>query len=535
MPVVTDIGGHARIVAPELARRYRADGWWTDRTLGQVLADGLERGRAHEFVVHSATRPWKGTFADVGDMARRAATGLQEHGVGPGTLVTFQVPNWVEAAVTFYAASMLGAVVVPIVHFYGAREVEYILRQAAPRVHVTAARFGHNDYLANLAGIDHGADVVVVDEPSFADLLDHAPLGAPLRTDPSAPALVGYTSGTTSNPKGVVHSHRTISAEINQLGAAQAPQDRPAITGSPVGHATGMLSALLLPVDLGRPIHLLDVWDPAVVLRAIAEEGLAAGGGATFFLLSLLDHPDFTPAHLEGMRYAGMGGSAIPLAVAQRATDLGITVYRMYGSTEQPSITGCTFADPLEKRLATDGRPLPGNEIRLVDDDGKDVDPGQAGEILSRGPDCFMGYTDAALTAAAFDGDGWYHTGDIAVADEDGYIAITDRKNDVIIRGGENISAAEVEDLLLRIPGVGEAAVVGAPDDRLGERACAFIRVLPGVAAPDLAAVRASLQSAGLTRQKWPEELIEIDEFPRTPSGKVQKFVLRDRLRSRRT
>src|SRR5581483_8251469 len=132
---------------------------------------------------------------------------------------------------------------------------------------------------------------------------------------------------------------------------------------------------------------------------------------------SLLDHPDFRPEHLEGMRYAGMGGSATPLAVAQRATDLGITVYRMYGSTEQPSITGCTYADPLDKRLATDGRPLPGNEVRLLDDDAKEVEPGLPGEIVSRGPDCFIGYTDPVLTAAAFDDEGWYHTGDIAVAD----------------------------------------------------------------------------------------------------------------------
>ncbi|MHB8463295.1 MAG: AMP-binding protein [Acidimicrobiales bacterium] len=532
------ISSETRAVAPDLARSYAADGWWTDRSLGELLAHGLDANAANEFVVHSTTRPWAGTLGDVADLARRAATGMQALGVGPGSVVSFQLPNWVEAAATFYAASLLGAVVVPIVHFYGAREVGYILGQAAPRVHVTAARFGHNDYLATLEQIDHGADVVVVDDAgggsgTFAGLVDHPRLEAPLATDPSAPALVGYTSGTTANPKGVVHSHRTISAEIRQLGATQAPQDRPPLIGSPVGHATGMLAALLLPVDLGRPIHLIDVWDPAAVLHAIATDRLAAGGGATFFLLSLLDHPDFRPEHLEGMRYAGMGGSAIPRAVAQRVTDLGITVYRMYGSTEHPSITGCTWADPLDKRLATDGRPLPGNEIRLIDDDGTDVGAGEPGEILSRGPDCFIGYTDAALTRAAFDADGWYHTGDVAVADEDGYVAITDRKNDVIIRGGENISAAEVEELLLRMPGVSEVAVVAAPDERLGEHACAFVLMQPGATAPDLDAVRASLQAAGLTRQKWPEELVEIDEFPRTASGKVQKFVLRDRVRSR--
>ncbi|MGH9026301.1 MAG: AMP-binding enzyme, partial [Acidimicrobiia bacterium] len=180
--------------------------------------------------------------------------------------------------------------------------------------------------------------------------------------------------------------------------------------------------------------------------------------------------------------------------------------------------------------LYTDGRPLPGVEIRLVDDDGKEVDVGQPGEILSRGPDCFPGYTDPALTADAFDADGWYTTGDVGVQDEDGYVAIVDRKKDIIIRGGENVSAAEVEEQLIRIPGVAETAVVAAPDARLGEHACAFLRLLPDADAPDLAVVRDRLEQAGLARQKWPEELRVVDDFPRTPSGKIQKFALRDRL-----
>ena len=529
--------GGLRGTSPEDSRRYIAEGWWTDATLGELLAAGLRTGRGNAFVVHSATRPWSGTMGGVEDLARRAATGMQARGVGPGTVVSFQLPNWVEAAATFYAASLLGATVVPIVHFYGARELTYILEQSQPRVHVTASSFGHNDYIANLAAIDHGADVVTVGGDggvaTFDALTSGPPLAAPVTTDPSTAALIGYTSGTTANPKGVVHSHRTISAEIRQLGATQGPDSLPPLVGSPVGHATGMLSALLLPVNLGRSIHLIDVWDPAAVLAAMLTDDLSSGGGATYFLTSLLDHPDFTADHLTRMKYAGMGGSAVPRAVAERATDLGITVYRMYGSTEHPSITGCTWADPLDKRLGTDGRPLPGCAVRLVDEHGVDVGPGEPGEILSRGPDCFMGYTDPALTAAAFDSEGWYHTGDIAVADGDGYVAITDRKNDVIIRGGENISAAEVEELLLHLPGVAEAAVVAAPDARLGEHACAFLRMHAGTPAPNLESMRASLDRAGLTRQKWPEEVVEIAEFPRTPSGKVQKFVLRDRLRAR--
>jgi acyl-CoA synthetase len=199
-------------------------------------------------------------------------------------------------------------------------------------------------------------------------------------------------------------------------------------------------------------------------------------------------------------------------------------VFRSYGSSEHPSITGSTLDAPEEKRLFTDGRPMPGVEIRLADD----------GEILSRGPDLCLGYVDDELTASAFDEDGWYHTGDIGLLDDDGYLTITDRKADVIIRGGENISALEVEEQLLRLPGVAEAAAVAAPDERLGEHVCALVRLTPGAPAPDLTAAKSQFERAGLARQKWPEELRVVDDFPRTASGKVQKYLLRERLRAER-
>ncbi len=276
---------------------------------------------------------------------------------------------------------------------------------------------------------------------------------------------------------------------------------------------------------------MLDQWDPAVVLGLIAAEDLTSGGGAPYFLTSLLDHPDCGPDHLQRLHYQGMGGAPVPRAVMERATNLGLSIYSMYGSTEHPSITGCTYEDPIDKRLGTDGRPLPGCAVKLVDPDGQEVDPGIPGEILSRGPECFLGYTDATLTAKVFDFDGWYHTGDIGIIDEDGYLSITDRISDVIIRGGENISAAEVEEVLMTIAGVAEVAVVAAPDARMGEHAAAFVRMVGGRAAPELSEVRPQLEEAGVARQKWPEELIDLDDFPRTSSGKVQKFVLRSRLR----
>ena len=529
-----------RSVAPELASAYRRDGFWTDESLGALLAGRLAARREQSFKFRSDLRPWAGTFGDVLDGSRRVAAGLAGAGIGAGDVVAFQLPNWIEAALVFYGASLLGAVVVPIVHFYGAKEVRYILDRSGARLLVTAETFRGIDYLSMLDSLVDDLDAlervyVVGDSPGpwhpFTALVDgDERVDEPVPVDPSSAALVAWTSGTTSDPKGVVHSQRTFAAEARQLSAARSGP--PNLMGAPVGHGIGLLGGLIVPVLDGAPTQMIDTWDPGVVLAAMLEDKVSAATGATFFLTSLLDHPDFGPEHAELMPVAAMGGAPVPRAVADRVVEIGMSMIRMYGSTEHPSTTGSQIgADPTEKGLYTDGRPLPGVDIRLVDEDGKDVVAGGAGEIWSRGPDLFEGYTDPALTSAAIS-DGWYLTGDIGVLDTDGYLTITDRKKDIIIRGGENVSAAEVEELLLRMPGVAEVAVVAAPDARLGEHACAFVRVLPGGGpAPDLDAVRAHLADAGLARQKWPEELREVADFPRTASGKIQKFALRAQLR----
>jgi acyl-CoA synthetase len=529
-----------RSVPRELADHYLRAGFWRDETVGQLLAAAIADHPELTVKIRSAIRPWTGTFAEVLDGARRLAGALRTRGIGAGDVVAFQLPNWVEAAMSFWAAALVGAVVTPIVHFYGPKEVAYILRRTGVRALITAKRFGHQDYLATLA--DLRADTpalelvaVVGDGPApswalaFDALLGADPVIEPAAVDPSSPALVAYTSGTTADPKGVVHSHRTIGFEIRQLSAMQQGNP-PLLVGAPVGHAIGMLSGLLLPVWKGEPISLIDVWDPAAVLAGMLEDHLASGSGATYFLTSLLDHPDCTPAHLKLMSRIGLGGSPVPAAVTERMASLGISAIRSYGSTEHPSTTGSRHEEPQAKRHYTDGRPLPGVELQLVDDDGHEVATGERGEILSRGPDCCIGYTDPALTGANFDTEGWFATGDVGVLDEEGYLTIVDRKKDIIIRGGENISALEVEEMLVRIPGVAEAAVVAAPDERLGEHACAFVRLVEGSSPVELPDVRAQLQKAGLARQKWPEDLRVVSELPRTPSGKVKKYVLREQL-----
>ena len=540
-------GLELRPVPAYLAERYRAEGAWDDRSLGQFLSDALLEDPTRRFRIWSPTHPYLGTVGDVYDESLRVAAGLRALGLGPGDVVAFQLPNWVEAAITFYACAMLGVTLVPIVHFYGPKEVGFILRQSRARALVIVARIGQRDYLADLGTVRDGLPdlehvivvggtdgdaVLAAGDLSFEDLRGVEKIDGPAAVDPDGPALIAYTSGTTADPKGVVHTHRTLGCEVRQLSGHQSLRDRPNLVGAPVGHAIGMLGGLLCPLVGGRPIYMIDGWDPPTVLNAMVEEGISAGSGSTYFFTSLLDCPGYGPEHVELMRYIGLGGSPIPNAVAERADELGISLVRSYGCTEHPSVTGSQHTAPKEKRIHTDGCPLEWVEVRTVDEEGHDVEVGQPGEILSRGPDRFAGYTDPALTADAVDADGWFRTGDVGVIDAEGYLTITDRVKDIIIRGGENVSAAEVEQLLAHMPGVAEVAVVAAPDERLGEHGCAFFRMQPGNDPPDLESVRSHLGAAGLARQKWPEELRVVDELPRTASGKVQKFVLRERLRA---
>jgi acyl-CoA synthetase (AMP-forming)/AMP-acid ligase II len=503
-----------RHIPADLVERYHAEGWWTDETIGDLLTTGLTVAPDIPFRIHSATRPWSGTFADVELVARRLAAGLRDRGVGPGDAVAFQLPNWMEAAATFWAAAFLGATVVPIVHFYGRKEVGYILGEIKPQVFITTDQFGRMEFVPDLC-----ADVPVVGVVGrdFEELLADEPMVGTIAIAASTAALIAFTSGTTSSPKGVIHSHQSLGHETRQLAGLYPPDRGRQLTAAPVGHFIGMVNAFLIPVLDGSPINLTDAWDPAQALALMKSDGLTVGGGATYFMTSLLDHPDFSSEHLPFMKYAGLGGSSVPAAVTTRLADLGITVFRSYGSTEHPSIVGSMYHAPEEKRLFTDGNVLPGVEIRLADD----------GEIFSRGPDLCMGYTDDLLTAKFFDDAGWYRTGDVGKLDADGYLTITDRKSDIIIRGGENISALEVEEVLLGMPAVAEAAVVATADPRLGERAAAVLRLRPGFPMPTIDELRAHFDRTGVAKQKWPEELHEVQDFPRTASGKIQKFLVR--------
>ena len=546
-----------RYPSSDLARHYRDSNWWNDDTLTEIASRGVKEASAVRCRVRSRVHPFVGTIGEVGDVGRRLAGALVRHGIVPGDVVAFQLPNWAEAVACFYGLLPLGVVLIPIVHIYGSKEVGHILRQSGARVLITADHFARQDYVANLEnGLPDLPDLeLVVIVPTDAGPIPQLgttvlswsqalavgdPVDRPTRVDPDTPAIVGYTSGTTADPKGVIHTHRSFLADRRTWASFLArdtsagPLVRPTanITGSPVGHITG-LSSVMSPLFGKTPLDLIDAWDPGTVLAAMAQDGVALQGGPPFFLLSLLDHPDFDlQVHLPYVARLTMGGAPVPAEVARRATELGISIVRAYGSTEHPSTTGSVHTDPVEKKNFTDGRIMPGSEIRLLDPSGHPVPIGQPGEIHSRGPELFVGYVDPVLTAEAIDAEGWYDTGDTGYLDPEGYLTITDRKKDIIIRGGENISAAEVEELIAAVSGVAEVAVVAAPDARYGEHGAAVIRLLPDAPTFGLESVRSRLEAGGLARQKWPEELHFVDDFPRTASGKIQKHVLRASLRA---
>lgn len=518
--------------AAELCKRYRANGWWDDRSLPTLLHDALTQFGSKAFRVHSRDRPWSGTVADVALSARRLAGGLTRRGICVGDPVAFSLPNSAEAAAVFYGLALLGATLVPVGHTAGPRELKHALRESGARALVISNRSGRPFTFDSLPPVEH---VVAVGEapvpPSvidFDDLLAGAPLDEPAQVDPRQPAVIGWTSGTTGDPKGALLSHRALCAETRaHMSPMMASRSRPLASTSPIAHVTGMLVSVLVPPLLGQEIHLLDYWDAGEVLDVMTAESLSAGTGAPLFLASLLNHPGCTARHHQLIEMSALGGAAVPAELVLQAERAGIVAMRGYGCTEHPSISLGMPRDPADQRAHTDGKPCAGVDIRVVDDDGTDVPAGKQGEIYSRGPDLFCGYTDPDLNTAAFD-DGWYRTGDIGWLNDDGFLVIVDRKKDIVIRAGMNISPAEVEAAMVSMPQVAGVAVIAVPDARTGERACAFVRPIPGGDIPSIEQVQLHLATAGLAKYKWPEEICyHRDDFPRTPAGKVRKTELR--------
>jgi acyl-CoA synthetase (AMP-forming)/AMP-acid ligase II len=349
-------------------------------------------------------------------------------------------------------------------------------------------------------------------------------------TDPNTVHEVVFTSGTTGEPKGVMHTPNTILANVGpMIERLRMTSDEVVLMSSTLGHQTAYLYAYAMTVVLGATTVWLDIWNPATAAQLIAEHQVTFTMGATPFLNDLTYLPgehDFS-----SLRLFVSAGAAIPRPLVRDArARFGCAISAGWGMSENGLVSCNAPDDPEEKVVTTDGAPLRGMELRVVDDDERDVPPGREGELLVRGASQFVGYLKRPqFTKDAHTADGWFRTGDRATLDRDGYVAITGRSKDIIIRGGENIPVVEVENALFTHPKVAGVAIVAMPDPRLGERACAFVIPKPGEA-PTLAELVKFLDERGLARQKFPERLELVTEFPMTPSGKVQKYRLRERV-----
>lgn len=525
---------HAK-VPPEIVARWRAQGLIDDRTLGHVFAEAATKWPDARLVVASAAHPAKARLADVFAQARRLASGLYALGLRAGDPVAVQLPNWLETIVTHGALALLGTPIVPIIHSFGSHEIGFIVRQCGARAIVSAGHWNGADRAAPVAAVraasSHAFHHIVVGSTSTPDTLDWDALAATSPSDfgagPDAGdlALILYTSGTTSAPKGACHDHRSLVAEMHTLLDAQR---RTILSPWPAGHIGGFV-VLMRYWCGGNPMITLDQWNGAEAARLIAKHRVYATSGTPLHLGGILDAAEAEGLDLSSLGDFAAGATTVTPALIERCDALGFTTYRAYGLTEHPTISWGRPTDPLHLRLTTDGPLCDGVEVRIVDDEGRDVPFGHDGEILSRGPDRFLGYFDPALDDAAFVEGGWLRTGDIGRLDGQGNITITDRKKDVIIRGGETLSSREIEDYLSGMPQVREAAVVGWKDERYGERIAAFLRVQPG-ASVSIADAAAYFRAIGVAKHKTPERIEIVDDFPRTPTGKIRKDRLRTSL-----
>jgi cyclohexanecarboxylate-CoA ligase len=493
-------------------------------------------------------------WARLNDEANRLAGFLTEIGVGVGDKVAYQLPNWSEFVTITLATLRVGAVCVPLMPIFREREQTQTLNQSGARVLFIPATFRDRGYRAEIHSLAQKGSVpalrhvvvvaatgggALVGEDSlrwhdFSDVLAGAPADPPRSAaTPDLTAQLLFTSGTTGEPKGVLHRHRSLElaaeAQIRHVGLGS---DDVVYIPSPLAHQTGFLYGMWLALSLGVPQVLQAEWDAAVAADAIERFRVTFVQAATPFLADLLAVSERTGHPRRGPRIFVVTGAAVPRALAERArVHWQTSVGGAWGTTE--TCLGTSFApdDPQHKQWGTDGRALDKVEMRVTDDDGRALGPGAEGSLEVRGETVFDGYLDRPdLTAAAFAAHGWYRTGDLAVIDDDGYLRITGRLRDIINRGGEKVPVAEVEQLLHEHPSVAETAVVAMPDERLGERACAYVVPRPGCEL-GFEAMRKYLESRHIAKTYWPERLEIIDALPRNPSGKVKKNELRDRIR----
>ncbi len=528
----------------ELARQRSETGVWEDRILGEVLRSTAASRPDDLAVVDVRGRL---TYGELAASVDDVAMGLLELGVRHGDVIAVQMPNWSEFIVVAFALERIGAVINPIAPIFRQRDLRTMFRLARPVVMVVPAEFRGFNYASMLGGLAPETPslrtVVVVDgqdgqgDLSWAGLvalgrgsqIDRRVLDL-LTPDPNDVYEIIFTSGTTGEPKGVMHTHNTLWAANRAMIETQSFTSADVFhMASTFAHQTGLLFGVRLFVQTGGTGVFQDVWDAAVFTELIEQERITSSAGAAPFLADVLRVEALEARDLSSWSLFGCFGAPIPLPLLEEASRrLPCRVMPGWGMSEVGLVTSAAPSDRDDKRMTTDGRALPAMAVRVVDDDGNDVEPGAEGDLLCQGCGEFVGYVQGrAFTEACYTSDGWFSTGDRATISSDGFIRITGRTKDLVIRGGENVPVKEIEDLLARHPKIRTAAVVAAPHDRLGEIGCAFV-VAEGDDAPTLAELRDYFEQAEVTRQFWPERLHILAEMPMTPSGKIQKFKLRE-------
>lgn len=526
---------------------YRQQGLWGDASLADYWQQ-TARAMPDKIAVvdnHGASY----TYSALDHAASCLANWMLAKGIESGDRIAFQLPGWCEFTVIYLACLKIGAVSVPLLPSWREAELVWVLNKCQAKMFFAPTLFKQTrpvdlilplqnqlPQLQQIVGVDKLAPAT--SSLSLSQIIaDNTPLTTAITTHGDELAAVLFTSGTEGLPKGVMLTHNNILAsERAYCARLNLTWQDVFMMPAPLGHATGFLHGVTAPFLIGARSVLLDIFTPDACLALLEQQRCTCMLGATPFVYDLLNLLEKQPADLSALRFFLCGGTTIPKKVARECQQRGIKLLSVYGSTESSPHAVVNLDEPLSRFMHTDGYAAAGVEIKVVDDARKTLPPGCEGEEASRGPNVFMGYFDEPeLTARALDEEGWYYSGDLCRMDEAGYIKITGRKKDIIVRGGENISSREVEDILLQHPKIHDACVVAMPDERLGERSCAYVVLKAPHHSLSLEEVVAFFSRKRVAKYKYPEHIVVIEKLPRTASGKIQKFLLRKDIMRRLT
>lgn len=526
---------------------YRQQGLWGDASLADYWQQ-TARAMPDKIAVvdnHGASY----TYSALDHAASCLANWMLAKGIESGDRIAFQLPGWCEFTVIYLACLKIGAVSVPLLPSWREAELVWVLNKCQAKMFFAPTLFKQTrpvdlilplqnqlPQLQQIVGVDKLAPAT--SSLSLSQIIaDNTPLTTAITVHGDELAAVLFTSGTEGLPKGVMLTHNNILAsERAYCARLNLTWQDVFMMPAPLGHATGFLHGVTAPFLIGARSVLLDIFTPDACLALLEQQRCTCMLGATPFVYDLLNLLEKQPADLSALRFFLCGGTTIPKKVARECQQHGIKLLSVYGSTESSPHAVVNLDDPLSRFMHTDGYAAAGVEIKVVDDARKTLPPGYEGEEASRGPNVFMGYFDEPeLTARALDEEGWYYSGDLCRMDEAGYIKITGRKKDIIVRGGENISSREVEDILLQHPKIHDACVIAMPDERLGERSCAYVVLKAPHHSLSLEEVVAFFSRKRVAKYKYPEHIVVIEKLPRTASGKIQKFLLRKDIMRRLT